>query len=124
MSTPAQADKKKGSVTVNNCTKAKATVCIYNGVDTLKAVNRGRRTLVPGKSWKVRCNCKYIKGVKTKGCGYCKVYLVSTAGNMCPVNPSGSRLKKVGFNANVYVGSNGKGKSQRLDVGTTSHCEK
>ena len=74
-----------GSINVKNCTEEKQTVCVYNGGDKVRSAAKHRRTLIPGKEWKVRC--------KGNGLKRCKIHIVKEAGNACPVDkPNVTRI--------------------------------
>ena len=90
-----------GSINVKNCTQEKQTICVYNGGDSVRSAAKHRRTLIPGKEWKVRC--------KGNGLKRCKIHIVKEAGNACPVDKP--KVTRIPFKHWAHVVQNGSKRS-------------
>ncbi|MFN3199249.1 MAG: hypothetical protein ACE366_12680 [Bradymonadia bacterium] len=113
--------ERKAEIKVVNCTADKVTVCIYDGGDVLKSSAKGRRTLKSKVKWTPKCIATRM-GQDTQRC---KAYVVSEAGNACPVDVPGNKTILVPENGTLYVGLKDKNnpKSRPVgDVGNKGHC--
>ncbi|MCB9524762.1 MAG: hypothetical protein H6702_15495 [Myxococcales bacterium] len=110
---------------IHNCARRKATVCVYNADDKARVINRERKELIAGKSWKTHC-----MDWTPAGRGVCRVF-VTEADMLCPVDV-GNDVERVGQNQNLYIGVKaeaGKSYSEASPAplwgrrGETDHCE-